>query len=159
MFAVENGAVAFLVVHAPLGKCGLGRSARGIWYRLPGAKAHPRTELPARGLNIVETDRFAVLLEHVLNLGGYCQWLGTCQVDAAILKFSVVVDKNRDEAAGLGVLFRAGPLENANGAQHRGILGVFGDLAGILGEGWECGRNKKCGHERASDQKFSDSAQ
>jgi hypothetical protein len=112
LLAMENGVVAFLVVHAPFWKRWLGRIAGRVGDGLPGAKTDPGAELLACGLHVVEPNRLAVLLELVLNLWSYCHGFRTGQVNAAILEFSVVVDQNRHQAAGLGVFFRASPFKD-----------------------------------------------
>ena len=130
MLAVQHGLVALRIVFVDLRHL----RRRGLWLgqRLPLAVAHPRALLPAGILDVEEAHGLAVLLELVLHLAFERERLGPGQVDAPILEFLAVVDAHGHEAAGLGVVRVAGPLEHGDGAQLRRVFVGVGDLAGIL---------------------------
>jgi hypothetical protein len=79
----------------------------------------------------------AIVLELILDVAFERERLGMIEIDAGVIEILAVVDADGNEAAGLGMRFVTGPLEDRDSAQVWRIRVGFGDLAGILRGGWE----------------------
>ena len=141
---MQDGAVT-LDVTAPgidaSGPCSL-RGRLGFGQLLPNPKSHPRALFLTGVVNVVQANGLAVLLELVFDFAGKCQRRRARQIDAGVLEILAVIETNRDEAAGFGMTFLAGPLQHRDGANLWRVLTGLGYLAGILRA------NRKRGKER-----------